>query len=92
MILFVGLIGAAFSEQPMETRAPNSGSKLSDKDPMPFSELKKTGFERSRYRDFDPVEANTRGENPPEPNLLEFTEVVRPLLNQHCVDLSLIHI
>lgn len=86
MILFVGLIGAAFSEQPMETRAPNSGSKLSDKDPMPFSELKKTGFERSRYRDFDPVEANTRGENPPDPNLLEFTEVVRPLLNQHCVD------
>ena len=72
MIHFLGLIGAAFSEQPMETRAPNSGTKLSYKDPMPFSELKKTGFERSRYPDFDPVDANTRGENPPQPNLLEF--------------------
>ena len=52
-----------------------------------LSELKRTGYQRSRFKG---VIANDAGAaltgQPPQANLKEFEATIKPLLKQHCVD------
>ncbi|MHC2066411.1 DUF1592 domain-containing protein [Bremerella sp. T1] len=75
-----------------ETNAASSGpaqqGSLSSEDhPPSLLELKRTGLERSRFKDVgQKIQPHAQGDKPPEANLADFQEKVKPLLEQYCVD------
>lgn len=61
-------------------RTPNSAERPS------LNELKQTGLQRSRFRDFrDTPSETTVSDRPPQANLEVFETTIWPLLQQHCV-------
>ena len=94
LTLFTTLPGWVHSEQPVRTahsslpRKEESADEKKQK--LQLEDLKKTGFERSRFRHrgtkTTEQEANPPVDAPPQADLKSFQDRIQPLLNQHCVD------
>jgi mono/diheme cytochrome c family protein len=83
--------GATRSSNPRDDDPSAKNEPVDDGIEKPqLEELKRTGFERSRFRNraANPAEENKNApvDTPPQANLQSFQERIQPLLTQHCVD------
>jgi len=92
LVCVLGLVVTAYSAENAE---PPTKPKPQAADPKPdrdgerpsLFELKRTGYQRSRFRGVSAsvAVAASHGQ-PPQANLREFEATIKPLLEQHCVD------
>jgi mono/diheme cytochrome c family protein len=83
-----------FADEPDSPAPPKTASVETETDALEkqpsLAELKATGLDRSRFKDFATRE-NHRPENPegtvsPQANLDEFRSTIQPILEQNCID------
>ena len=87
-LAFVATIPIAVDFGPAVSSAQTPGPSTNAEDERPsLAELKRTGYQRSRFKELVTPGARTAStDQAPQANLKAFEATIKPLLEQHCID------